>query len=229
MIEGEYEWWEARVRPALAFRMMYPDSCISFLCDAGKGHFDLCEETQDYIAKFIEKSLENPRPEGGVYYSRWMEDGTESDDPHDQFWYHDEEMVALTKACYESTRGKKHQYVSAMINGNLVPYNPESHIKLGANIEGTEFTVIPAFVNESRDSECDQHAKVTPKVSLISGPAIQTGEHTFAIDKDYFGADPKRLWSGITVCIEADGDSEYKSAVQELNIRIPGLENLINK
>lgn len=30
MIEGEYEWWEERVNPALAFRMMYPKSCISF-------------------------------------------------------------------------------------------------------------------------------------------------------------------------------------------------------
>ena len=40
MIEGEYEWWEARVRPALAFQMMYPNSCISFLCDAGSGHFE---------------------------------------------------------------------------------------------------------------------------------------------------------------------------------------------
>ena len=37
MVEGEYEWWEARVNPALAFRMMYPESCISFLCDTGRG------------------------------------------------------------------------------------------------------------------------------------------------------------------------------------------------
>ena len=57
MIEGEYEWWEARVRPALAFRMMYPESCISFLCDTGHGHFDCAEKTAGYIAKFIEKSL----------------------------------------------------------------------------------------------------------------------------------------------------------------------------
>ncbi len=57
MIEGEYEWWEARVRPALAFRMMYPESCISFLCDTGHGHFDCSEQTTEYIAKFIEKSL----------------------------------------------------------------------------------------------------------------------------------------------------------------------------
>lgn len=55
MIEGEYEWWEARVNPALAFRMMYPESCISFLCDAGRGHFDVADETAAYIALFLEK------------------------------------------------------------------------------------------------------------------------------------------------------------------------------
>ena len=33
MIEGEYEWWEVRVNPTLAFRMMYSESCISFHCD----------------------------------------------------------------------------------------------------------------------------------------------------------------------------------------------------
>lgn len=59
MIEGEYEWWEARVRPALAFRMMYPESCISFLCDTGRGHFDCGEATIDYICRFIEKSVEH--------------------------------------------------------------------------------------------------------------------------------------------------------------------------
>lgn len=57
MVEGEYEWWEARVRPALAFQMMYPESCVSFLCDTGRGHFDCSEATADYLAKFIEKSL----------------------------------------------------------------------------------------------------------------------------------------------------------------------------
>lgn len=58
MIEGEYEWWEARVRPALAFRMMYPESCISFLCDAGSGHFEIMPETIDYIVRFIRKAME---------------------------------------------------------------------------------------------------------------------------------------------------------------------------
>ncbi len=65
MIEGEYEWWEARVRPALAFRLMYPNSCISFLADAGSGHFEIMPETADYIAKFIEIAMQQRlQPDG---------------------------------------------------------------------------------------------------------------------------------------------------------------------
>lgn len=221
MIEGEYEWWEARVRPALAFRMMYPDSRISFLCDAGRGHFDLCPETMEYIAKFIEKSLANPRPAGGEYYSRWMEDGSESLDPHDMFWYQDEEMVSLTKSRYAETRGKKMQYLGARINGDDVSFNPDSHIKMNAKVSGREFTVEPYFCDENHEKASSLHAGAKPRVVLISGPAIQTGEYTFKIDPDYFGSDPRRLWAGVTICLEADGDEVYKSAVQEVNVRLP--------
>ena len=63
MVEGEYEWWEARVNPALAFRMMYPESCISFLCDAGRGHFDVADRTAAYIALFLQKALQWRLPE----------------------------------------------------------------------------------------------------------------------------------------------------------------------
>lgn len=220
MIMGEYEWWDARLRPAMAFKMMYPESRISFLCDAGKGHFDLCEETQDYIAKFIEKSLENPRPKDGVYYSKWNEDGMESDNFHEQFWYFDQEMVDITKERYAATRGKENQFVSAKINGDLIPYEANSHIKLIVNTDEKEFTLEPVFVDETRNSFSEHHSNSKPRVTLVSGPAIQTGEYSFRYDPDYFGFDPQRLWSGITLCIEADGDSNYKPAVQELNIRI---------
>lgn len=220
MIEGEYEWWEARVRPALAFRMMYPDSRISFLCDAGKGHFDLCEETQDYMSRFIDKALKEPRPKGGVYYSRWQADGTETQDPHEQFWYQDEEMLALTRARYQESLNKQMQYLSAKVNGQQLTYNPNSHIKLNTTISSEEFTIEPVFVDSTRNAPSNQHAAVRPRVVLLSGPAIQTGEYTFRYDPDYFGHDPKRLWTGITISIEADGDNHYKTGVQELNIQL---------
>ena len=220
MVMGEYEWWEARLLPALAFRMMYPESRISFLCDAGKGHFDLSEETQDYIARFIAKSLENPRPDGGVYYSRWFEDGSVSDDPHEKFWYHDDEMVNLAKERYAKTRGKKMQYLSAELDGKMIPYDAGRHVKMNAKADKGEFTVRPLFVNAAHDAESKDHAGVRSRVTVISGPVVQTGEYTFRFDPDYFGKDPKRQWTGITLCIENDGDIEYKSAVQEINIQI---------
>lgn len=220
MIEGEYEWWDARVRPALAFRMMYPESRISFLCDAGKGHFDLSEPTQEYIAKFIGKALADPRPKGGVYYSKWNEDGMESDNPYEQFWYQDQEMADLTRARYRESLGKRMQYLGAEVNGNIVPYDTAKHIKMSVKVEGDGFEVRPLFTDETRSRISDDHADVKPRVVLVSGPAIQTGDYTFTVDPDYFGKDPKRLWSGVTVCIEADGDDTYKSAVQELNIQV---------
>ena len=90
MVEGEYEWWEARVNPALAFRIMYPESCISFLCDTGRGHFDCGDRTADYIAKFIQKSLEQRlnadgslrklNPKGGYLAERFHSDMIGTDD-----------------------------------------------------------------------------------------------------------------------------------------------------
>jgi hypothetical protein len=219
MVMGEYEWWDARLLPALAFQIMYPDSRISFLCDAGKGHFDLCEETQDYIALFIGKALENPRPEGGVRYSRWFPDGHVSRDVHEQFWYQDKEMARLAKKRYAATRGKKEQFLGARVNGEQIVYNAHSHIKMNARISGETFTVEPFFADSSRAEASKAHAASHPRVVIISGPVIQTGEYSFKIDHDYFGEDPARLWSGVTLCLEADGDSAYKPAVQEINIR----------
>lgn len=86
MIEGEYEWWEARVNPALAFRMMYPESCVSFLCDTGRGHFDCSERTADYIALFIKKALQTRLQADGSLKkvdvrSGWLVDRFRSDMP----------------------------------------------------------------------------------------------------------------------------------------------------
>lgn len=60
---------------------------------------------------------------------------------------------------------------------------------------------------------------------MIAGPAIQTGEYSFRVDDNYFGKDSRRSWQTVTICLEADGDDEYKSAVQEINIKIESLLN----
>lgn len=81
MIEGEYEWWEARVSPALSFKMKYPNSCISFLADAGRGHFDVSDAVVDYICLFLRKAAEARLPNmqpldvrSGWLVERWHPD-----------------------------------------------------------------------------------------------------------------------------------------------------------
>ncbi len=239
MIMGEYEWWEARVNPALAFRMHYPDSRISFLCDTERGHFDLSEETQAYIASFIEKAMHYipvstedsngdsqfvPEAADGVYFPRWREDGRAADNIHDCFWYFDEEMVSLTRARYERSHGKKKQYVSAKYNDNLLQYDIDNHIKIILNTDSDIFSLEPVFVDEERKKTVFEHAQTRPRIVLISGPAIQIGEYTFKVDRDYFGKDTQRQWTCVTLCVEADGDTIYKGAVQEINVQLNSLK-----
>lgn len=162
MIEGEYEWWEARVNPALAFRMMYPGSCISFLCDTGRGHFDCDKRTVDYIAMFIRKSMEKRlqpdgnltklNPRDGVLVERYRADLPQNDGddkgtmsawqssstavcPHDCFWYIDDEMAALTRKIHAESRGKRMQYVGVESHGKLVAPSPNVQCGMEAAFE----------------------------------------------------------------------------------------------
>ena len=149
MIEGEYEWWEDRVNPALAFRLMYPRSCISFLCDTGRGHFDIADRTAVYLALFLKKAMEyrlpetydvdkpvmlkKLNPENGWLAERWHPDQKRrakaapfkqyKGDPHDAFWYFDKEMADMTEERYRQERGKKPQYLGFVQENSLLAYH----------------------------------------------------------------------------------------------------------
>jgi hypothetical protein len=117
MVEGEFEWWEKRVTPALAFRMMYPESCVSFLCDTGRGHFDCGQPTAMYIAKFIKKSLEQRlqadgmlkkiNPQDGWLAERYHAD-IPANDGTDQGVKISYEGKRYTPAPYAQYKGDKH-------------------------------------------------------------------------------------------------------------------------
>ncbi|HEX9152158.1 MAG TPA: hypothetical protein VF842_08755, partial [Flavobacterium sp.] len=62
MVEGEYEWLETRVQPALDFQQRFPDTPVSFLCDAGHGHFDISDELIEYLNLFIKKAVQYRLP-----------------------------------------------------------------------------------------------------------------------------------------------------------------------
>ncbi len=157
MIEGEWEWWEARVNPALSFRMKYPGSCISFLCDAGHGHFDATPQSIDYMCTFLEKvakarltdkGMRKLNPNDGYFLYRWDKDaplsayiplkgvGSGASEraifdfqrkTRDCFWYIDREMAEMTKAIYATSLGKKTQYIAYTKGGKLLNYDSRLH------------------------------------------------------------------------------------------------------
>lgn len=251
MIEGEYEWWEARVRPALAFRMMYPASCVSFLCDAGRGHFDIADRTAQYIALFLKKALEYRMPEtydpekpvplkkldphNGWLAERWHPDQKKrakaapykqyKGNPHDAFWYFDKEMAELTEERYQQERGKKPQYIGFMQEGQLLSYHPESHVKVTPRFlpgeDGLTFHLKAVYTDSLHASLSQEHASALPEITRICGPVQKVNDTTFTVRFYRMGMHNIRRTGEICLLASNDGDSRYKSAVQELSFRIP--------
>lgn len=260
MVEGEYEWWEARVTPALAFRMMYPGSCISFLCDAGRGHFDCSVETADYIAKFIEKSMAhrmNPdgtlrkvNPHDGWLACRYNPDLPANDgdgsgvpvftiderpqpapyaqykgDSHDAFWYFDREMAELTEARYAGTRGKKMQYVGFEYDGRLVANDPKRHggmvVDYVPGKDGVTLRIKAVYVDSTFTAPGKRHSRKPPRVDVISGPVVKVDDSTFRIVPYEAGMDNPRRSFTVWLVAVGEGDGEYKTAVQPIEIRLP--------
>ncbi|WP_226810801.1 alpha/beta fold hydrolase [Bacteroides cellulosilyticus] len=251
MIEGEYEWWEARVNPALAFRMMYPESCISFLCDAGRGHFDVADETAAYIALFLEKAINqrltdevtkdgkvklNPvNPTKGWLAERWHPDQKKrakaapysqyKGDPHDAFWYFDREIAEATETRYTQSRGKKEQYLGFEQNGSLLTYDKKQHVRVqprfNPEADGITFHLKAVCTDSLRTKLSDEHADATPIISRICGPVEKVNDTTFMVSFYRMGMNNPRRTGDICLLASQTGDRKYKSAVQEVSIRIP--------
>jgi len=158
MVEGEYEWWEERVQPALDYKTKYPKTPISFLADAGYGHFDISDEMIDYLCLFLEKAsklrlpakmpLDKPAnlipidPAKGWLSPRFHPD-TKPEAPaapyakykgkaKDAFWYFDKEISLAAEKYYVTSRFKKTQYVGCLQDGNILDRNGEM---AGANVQ----------------------------------------------------------------------------------------------
>ena len=241
MVEGEYEWWEARINPALAFRMMYPESCISFLGDAGRGHFDLSERTASYLARFIEKSLEKRlvngklvriNPADGWLAARWHPGETSRPAParqekytgcrHEAFWYFDVEMASAAEARYAETEGKHKSWIG-FVNPDrtLIKYNPQGHCKIVTKITpdaDDTFRIDAVFTDSTRTVPSDMRDNSLIDVKYVSGPAISLGNNRFRVDRNHPTWKNPRRRGSITLCAEAPSDCRFKETVQEIEI-----------
>lgn len=248
MIEGEYEWWEARVNPALAFRMMYPESCVSFLCDTGHGHFDVSDEVVHYISLFLNKAaryrlpekqpmdtivqLAKLNPRDGWLAERWHPDQKKrpkpapfekyKGDPHDAFWYFDREIANLTEEYYTNRRGKMMQYLGYKQEGKLLQCNNDhySHV-FSPDSDGLTFYLKPVFTDSLHQRISNEHGVLQPEINRICGPVQKVSDTTFTVKFYRMGLDNIKRTGDIWLLANCNTDKRYKSAVQQINIRLP--------
>lgn len=250
MIEGEYEWWEARVNPGLAFRMMYPESCVSFLCDRGHGHFDVSDKVVDYITLFLRKAtqyrlpenqplegsvkLTKINPQDGWLAGRWIANvKREKASPflrykgneHDAFWYFDQEMAEATESYYKEPSGKEMRYISFTMDGKLLPFAAASHAQYIVSPKlQKDFTFnIAAVFTDSSHRQMVANASANRKIQItkINGPVKQVNDTTFIVDFYRMGMNNPRRTGDIWLFAHAEEDNRFKNVVQQINIRIP--------
>ena len=255
MIIGEFEWWEARVNPALAFRMVYPESCISFLMDGGRGHFDVSDKTMLYIAEFIKKSIETRLPDSydgtsapqliklnpsdGWLAHRWKDDGKKRPKPshaasykgdrHDAFWYFDKEMADMTEERYREIKNKKKQYIGITINDNKPEFNKETaanfSIDYDPSSDGFILNMKGFYTDSLRSKNIKYHSDKKIRFEKICGPVTAINDTTFRIEFFSTGFENKRRAGGIWLAACGDGDKNYNSTVQQIEIKIPIANN----
>lgn len=245
MIEGEHEWWEARVNPAISFRIMYPGSCVSFLCDAGHGHFDASPQVIDYMGMFIAKALryrtqadgklKKLDPADGWLAKRWNANDTKRPKPapyasykgdrHDAFWYFDAEMANATEATYRRSLGKKQQYIGYCLNGRLLNYDKSVHAGTIVNAplgkDGLTFSLSATFTDSLRSTPSKAHSRNKIVISPINGPVKQLNDTTFQVSFYHTGFANKRRTYDLWFQALADDDASYRGAAQQILLRIP--------
>ena len=223
MIEGEYEWWEARVRPALAFRMMYPESCISFLCDAGSGHFEMMPETAEYIAMFIRKSMEQRpgmrrlNPRDGWLACRYDPDSrpSDGDGAADDIFSITQRPTPAPWADYQGDRHDAFWYIDGEMAALTEARYAETRGKASRPIDKMTYTLSDDGRTVTLSPPADVH------VEVISGPLRKVDDRTFRVCPYEGGLDnPKRSYTSWLIAIR-DGDGQYKRAVQPIEVKLP--------
>lgn len=251
MVMGEYEWWYNRLAPALKYRQQHPAAPISFLADAGRGHFDYSDNLVNYLALFISKAakarlpeymplnkyaqLKPVDPKRGWLADRWHKDSLphaiaapylsyKGDTTH-AFWYFDKEMANATEKYYVLARGKKAQYIGFTEQDNLLSFNSKAHAhifgKFEPNEDGISFHISAAYTDTLRRTLVNDHAKSKINITRICGPVVKVNDSTFAVSFYRMGFNNPKRTGDIWLIAASDGDAEYKSTIQQFNMRIP--------
>lgn len=252
-IMGEYEWWEDRIAPAYQYMSKHPNSVITLFADAGHGHFDFSDMLVKYVADYIEKAasyrlpknikepLKQIKPEHGWLMDKWRQDSLPQAkaSPYTKFkgnrytasWVFDKEMVKSTVLFYEKARNKQQQFIGFKQHGNVLqPIKNHANYQLEFKPleDGISFHLNAFFSDSTKVKPVNEHAKTSIKIDKITGPIKKINDTTFQISFDRLGFNNSKRSNDIWLLAHNEGDENYKSAVQQLNLRFP-LANTIGK
>lgn len=242
-IMGEYEWWEDRLLPAFSYAQAHPRSVLSLFADAGHGHFDASDALVDYISLFIRKaitfrwradSLVPVQPQDGWLMDRWHKDSLPAA-PAAPFkaytgsresasWVFDREMADATEHYYRTARGKRQQFIGFMQEGKvLTPGKSHAMYAIGFQPlqDGITFHITAFFTDSARTGHVAQHASTPLLINRICGPVKKINDTTFRLDFYRMGFNNTKRSNDIWLIAGNQGDDVFKSAVQQLNIKIP--------
>ena len=251
MVMGEDEWWEDRLITSFDYRCEYPNAPLSFLADAGHGHFDISDELIDYLSLFLKKTVEYRLPEhssldapiqlipveakNGWLADRWRKNEKPTaeaasydkyeGDKHHAFWYFDKEMADATEKYYANERGKTEQYIGFEQKGKLITFNPKSHVRMFPSFQpeadGVTFHLKAVYTDTLRNEYSKEHSTHPIRMSRICGPVEVVNDTTFTVRFYRMGLDNPKRTGGICLMASVKQDHKYRSAVQQVEIRIP--------
>ena len=251
MVMGEDEWWEDRLITSFDYRREYPNAPLSFLADAGHGHFDISDELIDYLSLFLKKAVEYRLPKhsssdipvqlipveakNGWLADRWRKNEKPTaeaasydkykGDKHHAFWYFDKEMADTTEKYYANERGKTEQYIGFEQKGKLITFNPKSHVRMFPSFQpeadGVTFHLKAVYTDTLRNEYSKEHSTRPLRMSRICGPVEVVNDTTFTVRFYRMGLDNPKRTGGICLMASVKQDHKYRSAVQQVEIRIP--------
>ena len=251
MVMGEDEWWEDRLITSFDYRREYPNAPLSFLADAGHGHFDISDELIDYLSLFLKKAVRYRLPEhslsdtpiqlipveakNGWLADRWRKNGKPTanaasydkykGDKNHAFWYFDKEMADATEKYYANERGKTEQYIGFEQKGKLITFNPKSHVRMSPSFQpeadGVTFHLKAVYTDTLRNEYSKEHSTRPIRMSRICGPVEVVNDTTFTVRFYRMGLDNPKRTGGICLMASVKQDHKYRSAVQQVEIRIP--------
>ena len=251
MVMGEDEWWEDRLITSFDYRREYPNAPLSFLADAGHGHFDISDELIDYLSLFLKKAVQYRLPnhspsntpvllipveaKNGWLADRWRKnekptaeaasyDKYKGDKNH-AFWYFDKEMADATEKYYANERGKTEQYIGFEQKGKLITFNPKSHVRMSPSFQpeadGVTFHLKAVYTDTLRNEYSQKHSTRPIRMSRICGPVEVVNDTTFTVRFYRMGLDNLKRTGSICLMASVKQDHSYRSAVQQVEIRIP--------